>query len=152
MPIKCTIGFHSWKPIQNKNGGKPMTRFCKNCKVIQSWDYETARCYGIIVWKTEKKPNSLSPSGHHSGDAEMTYQHIKISAIPAPLGEIIDSSSPTSKAIAKEMALVHAAPDLLAALEAMLAVEKSVTQGQERELSEKAIPLARAAIAKAKGQ
>lgn len=40
--------------------------------------------------------------------------------------------------------------DLLQALEAMLSIEDSVTQGQEKERRAIAVPLARAAIAKAK--
>lgn len=74
----------------------------------------------------------------------MTYQHIKISAIPAPLGEVIDAQSATSKAIAAEMALIHAAPELLAALKAMIEYDTGTPDD--------VLNQARAAIAKAEGK
>ena len=48
-------------------------------------------------------------------------------------------------------ALIAACPDMLAALEGLLSIESSVTQGQERELREEWIPKARLALAKAHG-
>lgn len=49
------------------------------------------------------------------------------------------------------VALIAAAPELLEALRGMLAIEDSVTQGQERELRAEWLPKARAALAKAEG-
>jgi hypothetical protein len=48
--------------------------------------------------------------------------------------------------------LIAAAPELLEALQGMLSIGDSVTQGQERERREEWVPKARAVIAKAIGE
>ncbi len=48
----------------------------------------------------------------------------------------------------RDTAVLAAAPELYEALRGMLAIHDSVTQGQEKELRDKWIPAARAALAK----
>lgn len=71
------------------------------------------------------------------------YRYVYVRAIPAPMGEVLTAEH--EKGVARDVALAEAAPDLLDAL-------RFIVAAYGEDLPSGAIDLARAAIAKARGE